>query len=115
MKKITILSFLLLFMIFSCKKKITEVNNDYVGNWTAHDSEASYSIIIDSKSKASYFKYKGFSETEVSGFARIKGSNTLKILTKKFKIDQTPIQEIDTLTGALTYFMILDGLEYRRY
>lgn len=115
MKKITILSFLLLFMIFSCKKKITEVNNDYVGSWSAYDSEASYSIDIDSDSKASYFKYKGYSKTEVSGTARIKGGNTLKILTKKFKIDQTPIQEIDTFSGSMTYLMILDGIEYRRY
>lgn len=111
MKKVTLISFLFLFVIFSCKKKVTDVNTDYVGNWSGSDSEAGYTINIKSDSKASYLKLKGGSETNVSGKARIE-DDLLKIFTKKFKIDQAPkLDNSPTYPGS--YLMILDGVEFR--
>lgn len=102
------LSILLLLAAFSCKKKAAEVNPDYIGYWTGSDSEKSYSLEIQSSSKAVYNRYKDFSTVEVKGRAKIKG-NTLKVLTKKFTIDQEPRQ--DALNPG-TYTMILDGIMF---
>ncbi|MGV3629773.1 MAG: hypothetical protein ACO1O6_01130 [Bacteroidota bacterium] len=114
MKKMNLLTlsvFMLLFM-FSCKKPVTEVNTDFVGNWSGSDSEAGYTINIQSDSQASYLKLKGASQVNVTGKAKIKGDK-LKIFTKKFHIDQFPTrQDPVSWTEEVEYLMVLDGIEF---
>lgn len=102
-----VLSILVLSLTFSCKKKAAEVNADYVGYWTGYDSDKSYSINIGSDSKA-VFESNGTATVTVRGTARVKGS-TLKIFSKKFKIDQAP--KLDP-GNQMTYSMVLNGVTY---
>lgn len=115
MKKIItlILCTIVLFSPLSCKKKAADVNFKYVGVWysdSSSNSEESYSLEIGSNSRAVYTKYKGAGEVTVSGFARVKG-NKLKVLSKKFSIDQEP-KEFPEGSGA--YTMILDGITFTK-
>ena len=105
-----VLSLFVLLIAFSCKKKVADVNPDFIGSWSGSDSEASYSISIQSDSKAEYYKSKGFSETNITGNAKIKGDK-LKIFTKKFRIDEMP-KKVDESSGETQYMMVLDGIEF---
>ncbi len=100
---------LMLLTVFSCKKKVAEVNSDYVGYWSASDTDGkSYGLSIESNSRAVYSTQKGITSTEIKGNARIKGSK-LKVFTKKFAVDQEPLANPN---NPGTYTMILDGLTY---
>ncbi|MGV3629774.1 MAG: hypothetical protein ACO1O6_01135 [Bacteroidota bacterium] len=118
MKKINLLAlsiFLLLFA-FSCKKKVNEVNSDFIGYWTASDPESSYLINIMEDSEAVYYKETGNKDKDVRGNARVR-NDKLTIFTKSFHIDEFPVQTSPpTISGDLgEYRMVLDGLEYTCY
>jgi hypothetical protein len=103
-----------LFMLLtfvSCKKKIAQVNADYVGSWTASESDKTYSISIESNSKAVYIKYKGVTTTQIKGTARVR-NKTLRIFTKKFKIDQEPRADA---ANPGHYTMVLDGVAFEKF
>lgn len=101
----------MLLIVFSCKKKVTDVNTDFIGNWSGSDSEAGYTINIQPDSQASYLKMEGATQVNVSGKARISGDK-LKIFTKRFHIDVLPEKVPDSIS-ANEYMMVLDGIEYR--
>jgi ribosomal protein S8 len=113
MKKITTytLCLFLLLTFVACKKKVAQVNTAYVGSWTAADSDKTYSITIESNSKAVYLKYKGVTTTQIKGTARVR-NKTLQIFTKKFKMDQAPRE--DTANPG-HYTMVLDGVTFERF
>lgn len=96
----------------SCKKKAADVNPEYVGYWTAYDSYDGSSLVIESNSKAVYETTSGIATTTVRGKARVKG-NTLKIVMKKFTINQEP--KIDSSGYFVQYTMILDGTTYVKH
>ncbi|MNJ90842.1 hypothetical protein D3C87_84820 [compost metagenome] len=96
----------------ACKKKAADVNPDYVGYWTVSGSYEGSSLVIQSNSKAVYETNSGAVTKTVRGKARIQG-NTLKIVTKKFTIDQEP--KIDSAGYFIQYTMILDGVTYVKH
>lgn len=115
MKIARLLPFLVVLLIAftACKKKVAQVNADYVGYWEGSDGDAYYYIDIDSDSKARYQKVSGFSNVDMSGKAKIKGDK-LKILLKKFHVDQHPKQDTSTYSYDV-WTMVLDGITYYRY
>ncbi|MES2760655.1 MAG: hypothetical protein V4677_00545 [Bacteroidota bacterium] len=96
MKKIvSVLVILLIIGSFGCKKKVTDVNKDFIGLWYSESkyksnfSSAYKSIEIKENSAAEYNDAGEGSNVNFSGKARIKGS-TLKIGIKKFTVDEAP-------------------------
>lgn len=104
------LSILVFSLAVSCRKKVAEVNADYVGSWQGYDTEKSYSLTIEPNSKSVYATYQGVKTVTVKGQAKIKGS-TLKVFTKRFKINQQPLQD---QAQPWKYTMVLNGITYQR-
>ena len=113
MRLIFILSSILLLSFTSCKKKVTEVNTDYIGHWEGEDSDGYYTLSIEEDSHAEYYKWNGIAELNINGKAKIK-NDKLKILTKKFTITQEPTL-VTQLDGTTEYIMILDDIEFYRW
>ncbi|MES2513217.1 MAG: hypothetical protein V4580_03700 [Bacteroidota bacterium] len=96
MKKITvILSLVLIIGSFGCKKKVADVNKDFVGLWyseskyTTMYSDVYKSIQIKENSAAEYSSQGDGTSVNFTGKARLKGS-MLKIGIRKFSIDEAP-------------------------
>lgn len=84
-----------LIFLLGCKKKVTEVNKDFIGTWyqeskfkDAHDFNTK-SLQIKSNSDAEFNDRSKAIYSNYTGKARIK-NNTLHIGVKKFKIDIAP-------------------------
>jgi hypothetical protein len=96
---------ILFFLIFaltitSCKKKVTEVNPDFVGEWysesyfTDGSLDAEY-ISIDETSYGIYENGSFFNQVSVKGKAKI-GKDKLKIGLKGFHISLMPEEILNT-------------------
>lgn len=101
---------LMLSLSLSCKKKAADVNQNYVGYWSGYDSDKDYSLSIESNSKAVYETFNGEVSVSVKGKAKINGG-TMKIFTKKFSIDQEPLQDSQ---DPSKFTMVLNGVPYER-
>ena len=95
-KILIILQLLTFIVLLGCKKKVVDVNKDFIGIWyNAAKFEGSgvstgyKSIEIKDNSAGEYSDFGEFGNTNFTGKARIKGS-VLKIGVKKFKIDSEP-------------------------
>lgn len=115
--KTKILIILITVLIFSsCKKKVAEVNADFVGEWYS-ESYFSYggyegeSISIDEASYGVYEKLSLFRSVTVNGRTKL-GKNNIRIGIKGFHINQFPEKVGDI--GEL-WQMKLDGTTYYKY
>tara|TARA_R110002049_G_scaffold258692_1_gene434462 strand:- start:138 stop:464 length:327 start_codon:yes stop_codon:yes gene_type:complete len=107
MKLIFILSSILLLSFTSCKKNVTKVNPELIGNWQSEDGD--YGILIDENGFGSYENYPTF--FTVTGQARLR-KDVLQIWPKRFKVNQFP-EEHKVPGGADYRTIILDDVTYR--
>ena len=104
MKYYSILFLALLFI--SCRKKVSEVDADYIGIWEGADNNGVYSIRIDEQSNGRY-SFVGESKMDAAeGKARINNS-TIIISFKRLSIDSPPTESEGNWT------MVIDGISYQ--
>ncbi|MES2760654.1 MAG: hypothetical protein V4677_00540 [Bacteroidota bacterium] len=94
---ISVLTIILLIGSFGCKKKLTDVNKDFIGLWYTHhkfttpNSSVYKAINITENSSAEYSDRSEGANENVNGKARVK-DNKLRIGVKKFTIDEEPVR-----------------------
>ncbi len=106
---LSLLSLLVVAMIASgCKKKVTSVNEDWVGLWEGHDGSTTYRLKVEEDSDGWYEEANGVTET-TNGTVRIKG-DLLKVGPfKKLNINQHPTKK--TTPAGYVYWQIeLEGV-----
>lgn len=92
-KTLIIVHVLIIIGLLGCKKKVIDVNKDFIGQWYSESKfkkEDSFkSIEIKDNSDGEYSERGGYSSKQASGKARLKGK-VLKIGVKKFNVDSEP-------------------------
>ena len=121
MKKFLLLFVLLVIVSTACRKKITEGNALFVGEWVAVDKE----LNIESNGAAYYMENTGDGTRQITGRIIFEDSRiTVKNLFKQeiFYVDLSPVPNIDSsydnsnwFYGLYNYYMILDGEKFYRY
>ena len=114
MKKLILIALSGIFLLGSCKKKVTNTTttsniiSDFVGDWSGNDNVSTYSLLINSNGNAYYEKNTGALSIDANGKAIISNSR-LTVGTKFFTIVKKPA--IDT-TASNKWIMNLDNIIY---
>jgi hypothetical protein len=119
MKLLTKIITLMILFIFisSCRKKVEEVDENFLGTWRSNNLGCNISIDIVIDEKSNYYKYCDGLIVEAAGVAKIrqykndKNKDLLIIGKKQFEINEYPVSSFDTIAY---YKVVLDGITFRR-
>ena len=94
------------FIIFSCGKKVEEVNSDFIGFWNGQDSAKTYTIRIESDGQGRYSSMGGGQSTNAEGRVRYRNGNLRFGPFKSLEVETYP-----TLSSE-GWIMKVEGIEY---